>query len=601
MKNIFNLFLIFSVLLFSNFALAALTEPERAEIPYQNLLKDKNPGFENSTAGWTASGGTLAMVSSGTNFMGIGNGNATWDSSAAAQTLTSRSVTIANGYAGTNGLWRCKVMNLSGATTTMGTWDGTTLANTIAIDPGTIAKYVEIAAPFGAGATTTAIRFTSVASNEPLISIDDCYIGPNFNLSSSNPISEIATYTPTFTGFGTVSTQKFTWRRVGSFVEINGHFVVGTPTAVTAQISLPNNITIDTTNTTGSGNDNFGIIQRSNNTSISFPSTSTGPYAITYSSGTSTSTMQVSTSSVSGSTYALALGNGISTSGDHLTINARIPVSGWSAASAVRADNSDFDWASYTPTLTNFGTSPTVILSKYRRIGDTMEIMGVVTVGSSVSGVQSISLPTGSTIDSTKMNSSNYGIVGQSTEDTQGTVIFPIAEGGQTAFGFGFFGSGSTQLAPQAVGISSKNLVYSVKFPISGWTTSNRAPLLVGSVTSNTQGLERIERAHFGGSGSQTSPSACSSSPCTIYSQSGSWLSSVTRNSTGDYTLNIASGMFSDIPTCTFIRGKTGSANFGFVPAYVGTPSSTSIEVNTRDLTNANSDSEVYVQCMGPR
>jgi len=43
MKNIFNLFLIFSVLLFSNFALAALTEPERAEIPYQNLLKDKNP------------------------------------------------------------------------------------------------------------------------------------------------------------------------------------------------------------------------------------------------------------------------------------------------------------------------------------------------------------------------------------------------------------------------------------------------------------------------------------------------------------------------------------------------------------------------------
>lgn len=49
------------------------------------------------------------------------------------------------------------------------------------------------------------------------------------------------TYTPTFTGFGTVSTQTFRWRQVGESIEIEGRFLLGTSTATEARISLPNN------------------------------------------------------------------------------------------------------------------------------------------------------------------------------------------------------------------------------------------------------------------------------------------------------------------------------------------------------------------------
>lgn len=50
-------------------------------------------------------------------------------------------------------------------------------------------------------------------------------------------------YTPTFTGFGTVTSPEFEWRQVGENVEIRGKFTGGTSTAVEARISLPNGYT----------------------------------------------------------------------------------------------------------------------------------------------------------------------------------------------------------------------------------------------------------------------------------------------------------------------------------------------------------------------
>ena len=98
------------LLMLSGPAFAALSDVDRTEIVYKNELKELNPGAENGTAKWTASGGTFTTATSGTNYMGIGKANFTWDASAANQTLTSPSVTISNGLAGTNGLWRCKVV-----------------------------------------------------------------------------------------------------------------------------------------------------------------------------------------------------------------------------------------------------------------------------------------------------------------------------------------------------------------------------------------------------------------------------------------------------------------------------------------------------------
>lgn len=52
-----------------------------------------------------------------------------------------------------------------------------------------------------------------------------------------------AAYTPTYTGFGTVSDQ-LQWRRVGDSIEIRGKFTSGTPSATEARVSLPNSYSV---------------------------------------------------------------------------------------------------------------------------------------------------------------------------------------------------------------------------------------------------------------------------------------------------------------------------------------------------------------------
>ena len=75
------------------------------------------------------------------------------------------------------------------------------------------------------------------------------------------------------------------------------------------------------------------------------------------------------------------------------------------------------------------------------------------------------------------------------------------------------------------------------------------APVLVGSITSQATGALRFEFLQFGGGASGgLATSSCTSTPCTVANQSGSWISSVTRGSTGVYTATVASGIFSSPP-----------------------------------------------------
>ncbi len=55
-----------------------------------------------------------------------------------------------------------------------------------------------------------------------------------------------ASYTPTFTGFGTAASIVFRWRRKGSTVEIHGTYNTGTPTGVEGRITLPSDMTAAT-------------------------------------------------------------------------------------------------------------------------------------------------------------------------------------------------------------------------------------------------------------------------------------------------------------------------------------------------------------------
>jgi hypothetical protein len=84
----------------------------------------------------------------------------------------------------------------------------------------------------------------NTASGSITVNFDDFYYGPQ-KVVYGAPVTDWQSYTPTFTGFGTVSTQSFRYRRVGGSLEVQGRFTLGTSTATEARISLPSGLSVD--------------------------------------------------------------------------------------------------------------------------------------------------------------------------------------------------------------------------------------------------------------------------------------------------------------------------------------------------------------------
>lgn len=78
------------------------------------------------------------------------------------------------------------------------------------------------------------------------MNIDCIYFGRQKQAPSGAPVTDWVSYTPSFTGFGTVTAINAWWRRVGDSIEISGTFTTGTPDSSIAQITLPNGWTADT-------------------------------------------------------------------------------------------------------------------------------------------------------------------------------------------------------------------------------------------------------------------------------------------------------------------------------------------------------------------
>lgn len=111
-------------------------------------------------------------------------------------------------------------------------------------------------------------------------------------------------------------------------------------------------------------------------------------------------------------------------------------------------------------------------------------------------------------------------------------------------------------------------------------------PIIVGSVSSNSIGAERIERVKLSNTGAA----------CNIGLQSGSWVTACARNSAGDVTATIATGIFSATPNC-LVTPTSGSGN---VTTRTATLSTTSVQIQTASA-GTPSDANIDVICMGPR
>lgn len=131
-------------------------------------------------------------------------------------------------------------------------------------------------------------------------------------------------YTPTFTGFGTVSVQSFWYRRVGDSYEIQGKFTSGTSTATQAQITLPSG-TIDSTKVPAI---RAGGTYFLGGSSVSFKG---GSVLVTGGNAFINLGQSNTFSGSSVDPLVAENGNNISTSGNIISISVTVPITGFTA------------------------------------------------------------------------------------------------------------------------------------------------------------------------------------------------------------------------------------------------------------------------------
>jgi hypothetical protein len=171
-------------------------------------------------------------IGSTNNILSVINGIPAWTGSplqtvSAAKTntyviLTTDSVVIVDGTSNVFTTTLPTAVGVTGKTYTIKRID-LTLANVVTIGT-TSSQTID-------GSTTRTLN----TQYEQFTVISD---GSNWQIIDHSYPEAWVAYTPTFTGFGTVSTSDFVSRRVGDSVQIQGKFTAGTPTATEARITL---------------------------------------------------------------------------------------------------------------------------------------------------------------------------------------------------------------------------------------------------------------------------------------------------------------------------------------------------------------------------
>ena len=142
----------------------------------------------------------------------------------------------------------------------------------------------------------------------------------------------------------------------------------------------------------------------------------------------------------------------------------------------------DSDFESYTPTLTGFGTIATSGF-KFKKIGDSVHIIGYWTNGTTTATLASITLPTGLRIDTTKLNRGNTTaasghIVGNYTTNTgadNGFMVTATATNATLVYFADQFNAANQQVPANgsAIALSSQLMSMWLTVPILGFTSTN--------------------------------------------------------------------------------------------------------------------------------
>lgn len=274
---------------------------------------------------------------------------------------------------------------------------------------------------------------------------------------------------------------------------------------------------------------------------------------------------------------------------------------------------SDSDWIAYTPTLSaGFGTT-TGVSFFYRRSGDSVEIMGTFTDGTTSGTIATATLPAGVAVDSTKTSVANttsnpgpwmgYYFTGNGSNQNGPMVTATGTSTSLIYFGQTYnVGTAGTPDLVSNIFPSNKQISLYAKVPVSGWGTAqsgvnlaNRSQVTV--TEGNGHGATNTKIRRF--ANSQLSAGAD-----ITYADSASLGGSFTINTTGVYAISYTdyrnttvvqigisvntSAPTTSIASLTYAQGYRGETR-----VFVGDTSpnfSTVLILNAGDVVRAHTD-----------
>lgn len=393
-------------------------------------------------------------------------------------------------------------------------------------------------------------------------------------LGTSAAITGWTQYTPTFTGFGTVSTQSFYYRQVGDSLEIQGRFTGGTVTAVEPRITVPTNCTVSANYTTLEVSGNFA---RGANA------------AATYYTTIEPSSTYLTISAQSSGSHALTKVSSASatfSNAENYSVSALVKCSNLASVANQASTSIITAFTSYTPTFTGFGTVSTQSF-RYRQVGSTVQIEGRFLVGTPTATEARVTLPTVCSSAASDYVTLEHVGAGSSTETVNNIVV--LVEPSSSYLTFGTVTAARAGLTKQngnSVISAGGTLTFNATVRCTGMPGVIPAPNYVGYATNNGSSAIRIESFKATGT-------------CVVTEVGGSdWINGNGSNpATGRCVYTINSGIFSAAPVCV-CTNVTGTTICSMDDAF---PTTTSVGIQMANSAGALGAYDHSVMCMGAR
>lgn len=599
----------------------------------QNLLT--NSSWEIDTSGWTASGSSsYNRVTAAANIIPPGVGAASWDPSAGSEYLTSDDVTITSedGLSGRNGVLSCAIKT-DATDMEMQVYDGTNVIspngdNDQVPASDNFTRY-SVNFIFPASGTIKA-RFAS-ASDSAIAYIDQCYFGlaEGFNVSQvsqasaygwakwpgttscqwsastgSSPVDFTADSdctSPTGSNLsGNASAPdtkipgiKFSTLAPGEYIVFaQGDFRDATADTNSCYFALSDGTTTSAAHApyvASSRTDHFGLVGR-----------------FKYDNPQSNITFRA-TGATSNVSQSCVIGVDDTAQAFELTV-LYFPSA---SSTAYTADQTPASWSGYHSTNclfprtnTSYGdpTADATCTFTERTNRNFGSVSSHSSGGNNLPGITFNPRKTGRYFVCAMVNVYSSAIAGTqgAVSLTDGTTQIGQASYQQATSGYstalpicGVYNVTSTD--SQTIKLESKSSTgafnignsydAAIDWSIFQLDVAMSAPLLVNTVVSDSAGVEKVMRVKVA--------SPCSSSPCTITSQSGNWVTNVTRSGTGLYSVNFAT-TYSEAPTCSV--GGINVLHYWLASA----PTTTAATIRCADGTNTDIDCAFDLKCEVP-